>query len=400
MDLRSHSPYWLLRHGIINVFPSLNKSFTTEVVIIGAGISGSLTAWYLCKAGFKVAIVDRRHVGMGSTVASTSLLQYEIDTPLNKLIEKIGKENAVNSYLLARDAIYNLGSICEELGDEDVFQYKPSFQFASYKKDVKDLRNEFSLRKKIGLSVEWLEQKEVQEKFGIKKPAGILSKDGADADAYKITHRLLKKCEGLGLKVYDHTEIVKIVHRKKNIELVTARNKKINARWLVIACGYESQRYISKKIELLRSTFAIASEPMQQKNFWYKNAIIWETARPYLYMRTTEDCRIILGGKDVDFSDPKRRDKLLNSKKTALEKTFCKLFPSIPFKTDFSWAGVFGTTKDGLPYIGSLRERPNTFFALGFGGNGILFSVIAAEMIRDALTRKRNPCKKIFSFDR
>lgn len=400
MDLRTHSPYWLLRHGILNVFPSLDKDVRTKVVIIGAGISGSITAWYLCEAGYDVTIVDRRHAGMGSTAASTSLLQYEIDTPLEKLVSKLGKKNAVNSYLIARDAIYKWGDICKALNDDEVFQYKPSFQFASFKKDVNDLYKEYKLRKEIGISVQWLDESDVKQKFGISKPAGILSADGAEADAYKITHLILKKCQAKGLRIYDHTGIVKIRHGKKNIELITSENKKITSRHLVFACGYESQRYLPQKVERLYSTFAIASEPLHHENFWYQNSIIWETAHPYLYIRTTADHRIIVGGKDVPFSDPRLREKLLPSKKTALKRSFCRLFPSIPFKTDFSWAGVFATTKDGLPYIGNISQRPNSFFALGFGGNGILFSIVAAEIIRDSLKGIKNPFAPIFSFDR
>lgn len=400
MDLRSHSPYWLLQHGILNTFSSLKENITTEVVIMGAGISGALTAWYLSNAGFKVAIVDRRHAGMGSTVASTALLQYEIDTPLHELIDKAGKKQATESYLLCRQSIYILKDICKKLDDVTIFKLKPSLQFASFKKDVKGLEKEYLLRKEIGIPLQWLEEKEIYEKFGFNKSAGLLSGDGAEADAYKITHLILKKCMKKGLQVYDHTEIKSIRSYKRNIELITAENKKITARWLVIACGYESQRYISKKIEKLQSTYAITSEPMSQKRFWYKNSLIWETATPYLYLRTTPDNRIIIGGKDVPFSDPRKRDKLLPAKVKSLEKSFAKLFPSVPFKTDFSWAGVFGTTKDGLPYIGSIPQRPHTWFALGFGGNGITFSVIAAEIIRDELLGKRNPYKDIFSFTR
>jgi len=72
----------------------------------------------------------------------------------------------------------------------------------------------------------------------------------------------------------------------------------------------------------------------------------------------------------------------------------------IPLKPDFSWAGAFATTKDGLPYIGTIPERPNTYFALGFGGNGITFSVIAAEILRDLIQGKKNENAKLFMFNR
>lgn len=400
MDLRSPYPYWLLRHGIINTYPSLQKDLKTDIAIIGAGISGALAAWELCKVGFNTVVLDRRHVGTGSTAASTSLLQYEIDEPLHKLIDKVGEKNAVRSYLLCRDAIGKLEKICNQLPDPGLFVRKPSFQYASSKKDVTGLKKEFKLRKQAGFSLQWLEPENIQSKFGFIKPAGILSKDGAEADAYKITHALLKKCIKKGAQVFDNTEVTHIFHHKHGIELITANKKKIRAKKIIIACGYESQRYIPKKVQELDSTYAIASEPFAVKDFWFKNSLIWETASPYLYLRTTTDNRVIVGGKDVPFTNPRKRDALLTTKARALEKSFSDLFPEIFFKTDFKWAGSFASTKDGLPYIGSLPQRLHTYFALGFGGNGITFSLIAAEIIRDLLKGKRNPDANIFSFNR
>ena len=91
---------------------------------------------------------------------------------------------------------------------------------------------------------------------------------------------------------------------------------------------------------------------------------------------------------------------MLPDKTTSLERTFKKLFPALNFKTDFQWAGTFASTKDGLPFIGAIRQRPHTWFALGFGGNGITFSAIAAVIIKDMLKGQKNRDGEIFKFDR
>ena len=400
MDLRSDYPYWLLREGIIRSYPSLQKNTHAGVVIMGGGISGALAAWYLTKVGFESILVDRRHIGMGSTAASTALLQYEIDIPLHELIEKTGREKAIRSYLLCRQSINTLSTISHALGIKNNFSLKPSFQYASYKKDKKNLEKEFRLRKEAGFSLQWMDEKDILDKYGFSSTGGILSEDGAELDAYQFTHALLEKSIAKGLQVYDHTEIIKIKHGKKEVELITADNKKIKAGKLVIACGYESQQYIPKKVQDLHSTYVIISEPHEKKDFWYKNSLIWETKKPYLYLRTTPDNRIIAGGKDIPSSDPIKRDMLLASKAKSLKQSFAQLFPSIPFRTDFRWAGSFASTKDGLPYIGAIPQRPHTYFALGLGGNGITFSVIAAEIIRDILQGKKNENAELFSFDR
>ena len=117
-------------------------------------------------------------------------------------------------------------------------------------------------------------------------------------------------------------------------------------------------------------------------------------------MRTTPDRRIIVGGKDEKFYDPERRDKLIEQKSEELKKDFNKIFPEIEFNREFNWAGTFGATQDGLPCIGTYKPLPNSYFALGFGGNGITFSLIAAEIITDLISEKDNTDAKIFSFDR
>jgi ribulose 1,5-bisphosphate synthetase/thiazole synthase len=82
MNLYEQNPYWLMKDGIVASYASLDKDLDIDVAIMGAGISAALTAWYLRNSGLKIAVFDRRHVGMGSTAASTAFLQYEIDTPL------------------------------------------------------------------------------------------------------------------------------------------------------------------------------------------------------------------------------------------------------------------------------------------------------------------------------
>ncbi|HTD92598.1 MAG TPA: FAD-dependent oxidoreductase [Chitinophagaceae bacterium] len=400
MNLHTPYPYWLMRHGIINSYASLEEDVKADVAIMGMGISGALVAWQLCQAGYSVVVVDKRHPGTGSTAASTALLQYEIDTPLHKLAEMIGEKNAVTSYQRCLQSISDLDGLCRKLNKEGLFVAKPSLQFASYKSHVRDLEKEFKMRKKYGIRVQWLDRNDMKEKFGFDRDAGILSKDGAQADAYRITHLLLEKCFNKGARLYNNTEVSDIRHHRRSVELITLDKRKIHAKKLVIACGYESQKYISRKVQDLDSTFAITSEPFSGQHFWHRNALIWETAKPYLYLRTTSDDRILVGGKDLPFSSPVKRDLALPSKVKGLERSFSKLFPHIPFKTDFKWAGVFASTKDGLPYIGSIPERPNTYFALGFGGNGITFSMIAAQMITGMIAGKRESTGDIFSFDR
>ena len=90
MDVRSNEPFWLIKNSLPQSYPSLKNDISSEVLIIGAGITGALMAYKLINEEKKVVMVDRRDVCNGSTAASTSMLQYEIDVPLHKLIEQVG----------------------------------------------------------------------------------------------------------------------------------------------------------------------------------------------------------------------------------------------------------------------------------------------------------------------
>jgi len=400
MKLSSGYPFNLIKNGLLFSYPKLEKDIKTDVLVLGGGISGAIAAHYLIQEGIDCTLVDARTIGLGSTCASTSLLQYEIDTPLHQLIEIVGEKNAVRSYKLGTLAIARLAAIAAKTGMRD-YEIKKSLYYAAYKKDIAYLKKEFEVRTKYGFKVKWLEEDQVIKQFGFSSAGGILSDIAATTDAYLLTHRVLQYNIYKGLRVYDRTQVASIKHDRRNVQLKTQEKFIITAKKLVYATGYEVVDFISKPIVKLTSTYAIASEAFNSPmNLGKIDAVMWNTAKPYLYFRSTNDNRIIIGGRDEEFFSHFKRDKLIPGKTKQLQKDFKKIFPSIPFKTEFSWAGVFGSTKDGLPYIGPYNKLPNSFFALGFGGNGITFSQVAGEIIASLIKGRKNKDADIFSFER
>jgi len=281
------------------------------------------------------------------------------------------------------------------------FEMKKSLYYAAYKKDISFLKKEFDVRKKYGFKVKWLDEDQVFKQFGFSCPGGILSDVAAATDSYLLTHHLLQYNISKGLVVYDRTPVVSIKHNRFDVELKTQEKFIVRAKKLVYATGYEVVDFISKPIVKLTSTYAIASEALNSPiKLGKSDVLMWNTAKPYLYLRPTNDNRIIVGGRDEEFFSHIKRDKLIPGKSKQLQKDFKKIFPSIPFKTEFSWAGIFGSTKDGLPYIGAYKKLPNSFFALGFGGNGITFSQVAGEIIASLIRGYENRDANIFSFER
>jgi glycine/D-amino acid oxidase-like deaminating enzyme len=400
MDLSSGLPFWLVKNGLPYDYPQLDKNINCDVAILGGGITAAINALILVEAGIPCVLIEKRSIGLGSTIATTALLQYQIDTPLSKLIELRGEEQARKAYLLCAESIGTLAKISKKVGYLD-FEIKPSLYFASYKKDVGLLKKEYALHKSLGLNIKYWDEDKIKEKMGFSAPAALYSGHSAQIDAYKFCHLILQYCIGKGLKVYDRSEMVDIKHSKSGVVLKSIQGHKVNCKKLVYATGFEVVNLIDKKIVQLMSTWAIVSQQIEHKaEFWHKNCLIWESKETYVYIRTTADNRIMLGGRDEATNNPKVRIDKLELKTKQLADDFAKLFPKLRFQPEFSWAGTFGVTKDGLPFIGHYEPKPNGLFSLGFGGNGITFSVIAAEIIRDILLEKANPNETIFAFDR
>ncbi|CAN5441092.1 FAD-dependent oxidoreductase [soil metagenome] len=399
-DLRTESPFWLMRNGYLKTYESLSENIKTDFAIIGGGISGALLAWRLTREGASVSVVDRRHIGMGSTCASTALLQYDIDRALHELIDLMGEKKAVRAYKLSLKALCDLISQTAKLEIHSSCEQRSGLRFAKFKKDVGFLEKEFKARRRHGFDVEFWEQSAVENHFPFSSPAALYTGESAIADPFRMTHAFLQDAISAGAKVFDKTEIKNIERLKKSVVLHTSDGKKINASKIIIACGYEAVNFVPFKIGKLASTYCAISEPLPTKEIWFENCNFWNTDDPYNYGRTTTDNRIIFGGEDEPFYNPSKRDKLLSKKTEKLRSQFKKMFPDLPFKVDYSWGGTFIETDDGLPYIGSIKQLSHTYFALGYGGNGITFSQLAADILADLLLGRKNKDAEIFSFDR
>src|SRR5688572_14062523 len=191
MKLSSGYPLSLIKNGLLFSYPKLEKNIKTDVLVLGGGISGALTAHYLVQEGIDCVLIDARTIGLGSTCASTSLLQYEIDVSLHQLIKMIGTKAAVRSYKLSVSAIQKLEALAEKIGVDD-FERKKSLYSAADKKDIPFLQEEYEARKKYGFDVRYLDEAAVYKEFGFASDGGILSGVAATTDSYLLTHRLLQ----------------------------------------------------------------------------------------------------------------------------------------------------------------------------------------------------------------
>jgi len=401
MDLKSGYPYWAVKNGLMHAFPPLQGDLRCDVAIVGGGISGALIADELARHGHDVAVIERRDVAWGSSSASTGLLQYEIDTHLTDLARRCGEDQAVRAYRGCADAVLQLGQLAKELRDVG-FARKKSLYLASRRRDCGDLRREFELRRHHGFDVALLDAGALRDQYGIDAPLGIVSRPAAIVDPYRLTYRLLQRLQRRGGAVHDRSIVESMQPGTRGVELHTSEGHRIRARHVVIAAGYATQQWLRQRVARNRSSYAFVTDPIDTAALGpLKGTMLWETARPYLYVRPTVDGRLIAGGEDDPVDIPARRDARVQRKARRLHTRLQRMFPHLPLTPAFSWGGTFAETDDGLPFFGAHPQHgPRVLFAMAYGGNGITYSMIGARLLRAHIERGRHPLGALFSFDR
>jgi len=397
LDLRTGRPVWFSYLAPKIPSEKLTRDIKTDVLVIGMGISAAMIAQSLAAEGHGVVCIDRRGPLMGSTPATTALVQYEIDQPLSVLSGKIGRGKAEQAWRRSRLAVVNLAATIRQLGIPCDLAPRPSLYLAGNELGPDALREEGRARRSAGLHSTYLDAAALKANFGIERKGALLSADNLALDPRKLAAGLLLDAVQNKARLYAPVEATTIEDSKDGVTVATTDGPTISAKHVVLATGYELMDIVPAAKHSIISTWAIATKPQKQA-IWPQAAFIWEASDPYLYMRATADGRIICGGEDEDFSDEEKRDALTAEKTARISRKLKKLFPNVDAEPEFTWAGAFGTTSTGLPYIGAIPRRPRVHAVMGYGGNGITFSRIAAEVFTSQIAGEPDTDASLFAF--
>jgi glycine/D-amino acid oxidase-like deaminating enzyme len=370
---------------------------TADVLIVGAGISGALIGELLAAQGHSVVFIDRRGPILGSTPASTALVLYEIDMPIIKLRNKIGEEKAIRAWRRSKLALENLRHRTKYLGIKCDMEQRDALYLAGDMLGEQSLAREGEARRSAGFESIFLDRAHLRKAYGISRPAALLSFGNLTLNPRQLTAGYLQAAIANGAKVIARDEVTALSESKSGVRAITKSGSTIRVRMAIYASGYELPYMVRDKSLNIASTFVMATRP-QRRKLWPDETLIWEASDPYLYLRTTSDGRIICGGEDVDFADEEKRNALLAAKVARLRKKLRQLFPGADTTPDFTWSANFGTSATGLPKIGRLPGHKHVYAALGYGGNGITYSRLAAELLSAEFSGKPDPDADLFGF--
>ncbi|HHD2584130.1 TPA: FAD-dependent oxidoreductase [Clostridium perfringens] len=350
---------------------ALNKDIKTDVLVIGAGIAGILTAYMLKQKGREVVVIDAAEIASGNTKNTTAKITSQHDLIYSKLITEFGEEKA-RQYAKANElAIKKYKEIIEDKRIECDFEEKPAYVYSLNEVDV--LKEEAKVAKNLGIDAEFVDEANLP--FKIK---------GALKFNNQAQFNPLKFLRGISneLVIYENTRALEI---KENLVVTSGGN--ITANNIVVATHYpimNAPGYYFMKMHQERS-YVLALENTSEIDGMYIDL------NKEGYSFRTYNNLLLLGGISHRTGENEEGGSY-----DELRKVAKKLYPKA--KEKYYWSAQDCMTIDGIPYIGRYSsETPNIYVATGFNKWGMTSSMVSAMIISDMILEKENDFSEIFS---
>lgn len=383
---------WLGDVTLLPVRPSLSGDITTEVVIIGAGLAGTLSSYLLSKAGKRVAVLEKKDISHSITAYTTAWLNCVIDTDLSDLMEMYTPAGAKKIWTSGMEAIDLIEKIAKEENIDCDFSHVSHYRYTTSDKEMENLKEEHSSAKQLGFET-FLHDK---RKLPWANSGSLELKNQAKFHPIKFLVGLRAAAEKYGAVFYDNTEVQKL----EGGEVVVALTKSgtVKADYSITA----TYQPFNKPPELFAHKGMYVSYVLEANI--PKNTIpegLYEDEKnPYHYFRidnSGKSDRMVLGGEDHRKEIPIPKDKNFR----ALKSYLAKLLPDTKYEIVREWSGSILETIDGLPYIGKYSKKyDNRLIATGFSGNGMTYSAVASQILRDIILKKQNPYIDLYSASR
>lgn len=402
--LRHGRPLWLDQRAPTRQYPKHRGHTEVDVVIVGGGITGALCAYLFADAGVRVALLESKLVGRGSTIASTALLMQEPDRDFVELVERFGRAATGEIWRSLARATRDITNVIRALKIDVGLCACDSVYFTLDPEKVTALRKEFKARKAAGLPGRWLSAKALHRMTGIGAQAAIATSGNAQVNPVRTCHGFMAAAARRGARIFERSHARSVEATKTGVVVRTAGGT-IAASRIVVATGYATSEFRGLVGRFrLKDTYVLATRRLRTP--LNRLVMSWDTDRPYHYLRWTDDGRLLVGGKDTVHRTAKGSRRRIAKARVRLLAYLAQVYPELADeRPDYAWEGLFAETPDGLPYIGEHSRFPKHLFALGYGGNGMTASFLAAKTLVALYQRgdkggKARPPGNLFAFDR
>jgi glycine/D-amino acid oxidase-like deaminating enzyme/nitrite reductase/ring-hydroxylating ferredoxin subunit len=362
-----------------------------DVIIAGGGITGITTGLLLQKAGKSVLIAEAQSPGFGTTGGTTAHLNTFFDTPYNIIQKKFGDESAKLVAKGARQALDLIKRNIEEYQIDCDHKELPGYLFSQDEKQSKELEDIVKATGECDIKCSWSQHIPVFMPF----QKAVEFPDQATFHPTRYLMGLAKAFEEAGGVLLENCRITDVDELESG-HTVTSSRGTFKSQYFIYAT------HIPPGVNLLHfrcapyRSYAIAVKLDQQEA--YPDALIYDMYDPYHYYRTQQidgESYFIAGGEDHKTGHEENTEACFRRLEAYIRKYF-------PVKEVVNrWSSQYFEPTDGLPYIGHLPGHPGTMYvATGYGGNGMIYSAVAAITLTDLIAGGKSEYEELFDPNR
>ncbi|WP_413309863.1 FAD-binding oxidoreductase [Bacillus sp. 1P10SD] len=261
------------------------------------------------------------------------------------------------------------------------------------------MKQEYEVLAKNGFSVDYWTSADIENHFPFSKLAALMMAGDAEVNPYQFNRGIIDYLNKRNVHLFECVDVNDVAETVVGVEVHTSLGR-FYGNHVIVATGYDEPPLLVKNRLDLNRSYAIATDPIGDLSVWENQALIWETKRPYLYLRTIADGRIIAGGLDEDRPKTAPSEEWISNRAQQLKREVEKLFPMLKVSVAYEWGALFGESIDNLPFIGKHPSKNRIYYLLGYGGNGTVYSMLGSFLLRDLILKRPNRFTEIVKLDR
>lgn len=366
------------------LLPQLKENITTDVLIIGGGITGITTAFYLKDTKLNITIIESNKIAHGTTSKTTGKLTYLQDSLLNKIKNNYGYKATTDYINSQKDAINLVKNNILKYNIKCNFESNSSYIFTDKKQDISKITNTAKILSKANINYK------LGKNIPIKYPCKYSLKVNDTAVFNPVKYVLSLKeilLNHKNIHIYEKTKALDI-YKDEKFYIVKTKQYSIRAKKIVFTCHYPFFIFpllLPFKTYLEKSFIASG---LTDKNKMF-NAISIDGKHSLRYYSDAKDYILYVGLPNTlkaNIDNQKRYDELLWHVKSKFTKDI-----------KYFWFNYDIITSDGLPIIGYCeKNNPNLLIGTGFNTWGMTNGTIAGKILSDLIQKKDNKYSYLF----
>lgn len=374
--------FWLNKNKISNIYPYISRNMDCDVIVVGGGICGAITSYFLAKDGFKVVVLEKNIIGYKNTSLSSACITDFIDDLYIKNSKEMNDNVRRKLAELKRKANSLLDEILVDIQKQEYIK-KVDYNILNGRLFQKGmLKNEVNIRENIGEKAELIDNLEY-----INTNSGINLKNGARMiDSYDFTSKVFEYISAFpNVYIFENTKLRNVHTCYDYVEVTTQNDFKITGGSLILTTGIDILPISNLPNIEVYKRFSLALNTNLNKRICSK--VLNDIP---IYVRNDEKGNMVVSGIDtkyiVKMENSKYLEMLENDNEKKLKSVILKLFPKLEVSKEIGiYSGNIYVTKDGMPLIGEIEEVPNTYINLGIGSSSIAQMLVGADILKDAI---------------